>query len=521
MERRMFDTPVLPRLGTILAEVSSGDLAIPVFQRPFVWDDDRRLSLLDSIAEGMPIGSLLVWRTTNRDLKTYPEVGGVRLARSVRNTEKIAYLIDGHQRISTLFGALHTGDADLSDVETRWPLYYELGTGTRPAFRVPPRRGVIPEHWLPLNTLLDGDRLFDFTQKLREAGRKELAKEAERLANIFRDYVIPIVPLVTEELDIVTDAFVRINSQGKGMSEAHMLRALTHLGTIDTDRHFSALRAHLEPLGWGKLDDQVLVNILKAQLDLDVYTSDIRGLRDQLKADPAPLTALTSVLVEAVEFLAKETGVCGPNALPYTYQIVTVATLAAWKPGILRRSESVVILRQWFWITTYTEHFSGITGSTIRSGIHRLYTALTLGEWAYSLETTPVELLTRLRGSTGRSQAFLLFLAHLPKDHLARQRRLERLGTDDTRSLIADVSSGEPGNRVIASPAELRALRTAIKNRQIPDDLADEYGIPREALAAIHDPHAFVRERTRLLCEQERVFIEGWGLTVSAPENEL
>src|SRR5437660_1177198 len=99
MERRMFDTPVLPRLATILAEVKSGDLVIPEFQRSFVWDDDRRLSLLDSIAQGMPIGSLLVWRTNRRDLRTYDEIGGVKLAGSRQGGEKVNYLIDGHQRI--------------------------------------------------------------------------------------------------------------------------------------------------------------------------------------------------------------------------------------------------------------------------------------------------------------------------------------------------------------------------------------------------------------------------------------
>jgi len=83
---------------------------------------------------------------------------------------------------------------------------------------------------------------------------------------------------VTEELDIVTDAFVRINSQGKGMSEAHMLRALTHLQAIDTERHFEKVRARLEPHGWAGLDDQVLVNILKAMLGLDVYAAGVRGV---------------------------------------------------------------------------------------------------------------------------------------------------------------------------------------------------------------------------------------------------
>lgn len=521
MERKMFDTPVLPRLATILAEVKSGDLIIPQFQRPFVWDDERRLNLLDSIAEGMPIGSLLVWRTNRRDLRTYDRVGGVRLDGPRKGDEKLNYLIDGHQRISTLFGALFSGDRESDDDDdTRWPLYYELGATNRPAFRVPPRRGNIPDHWLPLVFLLDGDKLFDFTQRLRQGGRRDLAKDAERLANIFRDYIIPIVPLVTEELNVVTDAFVRINSQGKGMSEAHMLRALTHLGAIDTDKHFEKVRARLEPLGWATLDDQVLVNVLKAQLDLDVYASDVRGVHDRLKSDSAPLEGLAGVLEEAVGFLA-EVGVRGPGALPYTYQLVTLATLAAWAPGTLGRPNYQTQLKNWFWITTYTELFSGITGSRIRDGIHQLALALEEGGTLVSDDLATVKPLTQIRGSTGRARAFLLFLAHLPTELDARLARQEWLGTDDTRaapSLLSIASGVEPGNRVIADPTELRSLRAAIRNGQIPLDMADEFCIPPEAVAMLPDQRAFLDARGKLLIAREKAFVESFGLRLR--ENE-
>ncbi|MDI3289588.1 DUF262 domain-containing protein [Polyangium sp. 15x6] len=521
MERKMFDTPVLPRLETILTEVKSGDLVIPEFQRPFVWDDDRRLNLLDSIVEGMPIGSLLVWRTNRRDLRTYERVGGVRLEGPRKGDEKLNYLIDGHQRISTLFGALYSGDREPSEDDARWPLYYDLEAGQRPAFRVPPRRGSVSAHWLPLSTLLDGDKLFDFTQRLREKGRRDLAKDAERLANIFRDYIIPIVPLVTEELNVVTDAFVRINSQGKGMSEAHMLRALTHLGAIDTDSHFKEVRARLDPLGWGTLDDQVLVNVLKAQLDLDVYASDVRGVHEKLKQDPAPLKGLAGVLEEAVDFLAK-VGVRGPGALPYTYQLVTLATLAAWHPGILGRPELQSRLREWFWITTYTELFSGITGSRIRDSIHQLSDELTHGGPPMRLDLAAVKPLTQIRGSTGRTRAFLLFLAQLPSDEDARQRRQERLGMDDTRAatiLIAGAAGGDPGNRVIADFTEQRVLRGAIKFGVMDPKIADEFGMPHEALNALPDQRAFLDARTRWLVEQEKEFIKTFNLEVSDSES--
>lgn len=521
MERRMFDTPVLPRLATILAEVKSGDLLIPMFQRPFVWDDERRLSLLDSIANGMPIGSLLVWRTNRRDLQAYAEVGDITVAGARDGIEKVSYLIDGHQRISTLFGALYPGDRESSmsdEDDSRRPLFYELGGTKRPGFRALPRRASVPENWLPLDILLDGDKLFDFTQGLRENGRRDLAKDAEKLANIFRDYIIPIVPLVTEDLDVVTDAFVRINSQGKGMTEAHMLRALTHLKNNDTALHFEQVRDRLEPFGWGELDDQVLVNVLKAELGLNVYSSSVRGLLEKLKESSTPLTGLADVLVAAVEVLNK-VGVRGPAALPYTYQLVTLAVIAAQSPGTLGAPLAERRLRDWFWITTYTEHFSGTTGRRIRDSIDALTHELENGHVAPNPDLAPISPLTEIRMSSVRTQAFLLFLAQLPQDVLVRQRLQERLGTGYVAAvprLLANAPGGAPGNRVIADPAELRMLRAAIQSGQeLLPGVADEFGIPEEALKELPDQNAFLAARGRWLAAQEKAFIESFGLTVS------
>lgn len=519
MDRKMFDTPILPRLETILAEVKSGDLVIPEFQRPFVWDDERRLKLLDSIVKGIPIGSLLVWRTNSRDLHTYDQVGGVELTGPRNGAEKISYLIDGHQRVSTLFGALYTGPRKPSDDDARWPLYYDLGAEDRPAFRVHPRRKEVPGTWLPLNILLDGDKLFDFTQELRRAGKRGFAKDAERLANVFRDYIIPIVPLVTEELDVVTDAFVRINSQGKGMSEAHMLRALTHLGDDDTDQHFAKVRERLDPLGWGNVDDQVLVNVLKAQLGLDVYAASAQGVRDRLKENPAPLKNLADALEEAVEFLST-VGVRGPGALPYAYQLVTLAALAARFRGKLAQGKYQERLANWFWVTTYTEYFTGSTGNRIRDGIEQLALELK-GKASARNELTPVQPLTEIRMSTVRARAFLLFLAQLPSDPKARIRRQEWLGTSYASiapSIFPTMSGVDPGNRVIAGPTELRLLRAAVRDGQVPPDMADEFAIPQGALAKLSDPDAFVHTRSRKLVKQEKSFIDGFGLEVSDSE---
>lgn len=515
MDRKMFDTPVLPRLETILAELKSGDLVVPEFQRSFVWDDDRRLNLLDSIAQGMPIGSLLVWRTSRRDLKAYEQVGGIRLAGPRQSGDKLAYLIDGHQRISTLFGALY-GDGQVAEDGRRWPVYVDLQATKRPMYRLPPGRGEVPLHWLPLHCLLDGDRLFEATQRLRETGLRDLAKNAERLANVFRDYVIPIVPLVTEDINLVTDAFVRINSQGKPMSEAHMLRALTFLQPTDTDGQFQSIKKQLAPLGWEDLDEQVLVSVLKAQLGLDVYSADVRGVHEKLKENLAPLTGLGSTIQEAVTFLATQ-GVLGPAVLPYTYQLVTLATLAARSPGLLGKSEHERALTAWFWGTTYSQFFSGITGSKIAEGIEELAATLQAPEPLPSKRPIEIEPLTQVRGDTGRARAFFILLSFYPDDPAASQRRQEWLQVGAKRAapgLFPNLPLSEPGNRVLANPSELRRLRSALRGDGLSPELADEFAIPQSAVALLPDQEAFIRERSRVLREWESAFIAQFGLRV-------
>lgn len=541
MDRRMFDTPVLPRLETILGEVKAGELVVPEFQRPYVWDDDARLQLFDSIAGGLPIGSFLVWRTTRRDLRTYDRVGGVRLAQRSAGTDKIAYLIDGHQRLSTLFGALNPADPAPAAEDQDWRLYYELGTRDRPAFRTPPRRGEVPPHWLPLSILFDGDRLFDFTKALRERGQRDLAKEAERLANVFRDYIIPIIPLVTDDLNLVTDAFVRVNSTGAEMTEAHMLRALTYLSQASTDVAFAAVRERLAPEGWASLNEQVLVNVLKAALDLDIYSANVDRVHQNLKADPAVLTRMPDILGDAVALLAA-VGVRGPGALPYTHQLVCLAMLCARLAPAQRANPAVrEHVRRWFWRTTYTERFKGITGDQLRTVIAQLVAGAQIPAGSPGAGGNLVRPLRSLRRKSVRTQAFLLFLAQLPRSAEARARRQEWLGSSGSPygslfpGLVAaprvqpgglagslfpedtGMTAWLRGNCVLASPAELRRLRFALQQGGVPEEMADEFALPAAAVNRPFDIGALLAARDAELRAKEAELLQDLGLE---PEEE-
>lgn len=533
MARRMFDTPVLPRLETVLAEVASGDLAIPVFQREFLWDDDRRLQLLDSIEQGMPIGSLLVWRTSEHTLESHKRVGPFQIApwAKARESASRSYLIDGLQRVATLFGALYPSGLEEPRLEGEpiWSVYYDLGSAQRPRFKLwrssprPP-----PPAWLPLRILFDGDALYLFTSELRKHGRREEAKRAENLSNLFKDYIVPVIPLASEDLNVVTEAFIRISSQGLKMGEAEMLRVLTFNTDIDTGKAFQDIHAALDPLGWGGLDDQVLVNALKAQLGLDVYSASVRELRERLRTQD--LRYLQASLERAVGFLGT-VGVRGPSALPYTYQLVTLASLFADEGSPTEQQQSA--LQRWFWATTYTGYFAGATGNRIRDGILELRRRLEAAEPDLVPEDIgTISRLRRFHSNTTRSLAFLLFMCRLAPgpDEQARRQDLLAASGEPARRLISRRSLSDPGNPVLASTRELQDIQaqldevgqqrrgrlslfsSPIRTIETTESALREFAIPRSALECLPDESAFLDARRKWLQKSERQFLGELGL---------
>ena len=80
-----------------------GDIKLPKFQRPFVWNKEDILKLLDSVYKGYPIGSILLW-LTNQKLANERRIGDLEIGD--RSEEyPTNYLLDGQQRLSSLCGA--------------------------------------------------------------------------------------------------------------------------------------------------------------------------------------------------------------------------------------------------------------------------------------------------------------------------------------------------------------------------------------------------------------------------------
>jgi hypothetical protein len=509
IERTSFDNPILPRLSTILDEVQRGVWRVPAFQRPSVWGDEDRRDLLDSIIKGLPIGSFLVWRTSRGDLGAYDKIADVPvMGRENEARATYTWLLDGHQRITTLFGALSKPPGGRSRTSS-WNLHYELGCGEDPAVRLPaslPRSGAVPPHYLPLSILRDGKAFLVFRDALYRDGRDDLVDEAVQVQNRFMDYIIPVVPLVSDDLDLVTDAFVRINSRGKQMSEAHMLRALTHLKEHDTGKRFQELRRAL-PGAWRELPDQCFVNTLKAMHGLDVYRAGVEELSSRLKKNVGAFNDLQRALIAATEVLAG-LGVRGPTSLPYMYQLVTLAAVEDRQPGRLASHHDALV--RWCWRTGYSALFTGATGAVIQREIDRL------AEEVDDHPLAPIGRPATLRGGSIRAAMFRLFLLQAVEGRSCRERREARAGSQAALTRIFPDEPSVPGNLVVAYADEARELRKRLVKGELFDTDADEYVLTAEAVTAMKDGgvDAFVRVRTDVLWTAERALLDRQRLSV-------
>ena len=86
------------RIETILDQIDIGGVALPEFQRGYVWNRDQVRGLMDSLYRKHPVGSLLVWVTRTEDASWR--------GNSSLQPGTVKLLLDGQQRITSLYGIM-------------------------------------------------------------------------------------------------------------------------------------------------------------------------------------------------------------------------------------------------------------------------------------------------------------------------------------------------------------------------------------------------------------------------------
>jgi hypothetical protein len=210
------------KIGVILDQIDLGSMALPEFQRGYVWNRDQVRGLMESLYRKHPVGGLLVWLTKSEEARAR---GDSSLAPGI-----VKLLLDGQQRITSLYGIVRGKPPKFFDgnAQTFTGLYFNLQEETF-------------EFYAPLK-MKDNPLWFSVTDLMMRGvaeGVKRVLASPELAPNV-NEYInrlnaienIKQIDLHIEEVtgedktvDVVVGIFNRVNSGGTKLSQGDLALA--------------------------------------------------------------------------------------------------------------------------------------------------------------------------------------------------------------------------------------------------------------------------------------------------------
>lgn len=340
----------------ILDLVPRGQIRIPAFQRGFVWDSDQVAFLMDSVYKQYPFGSLLLWRT--REQLQHERSLGPFLLPDRNPDYPIDYVLDGQQRLTSIFGVFQTDIQ--SDNSVPWAdVYFDLGADVHAQesqFVALPAGEVDPRRHFPLKSLFNPILYRRATEQL---GDQDILRIDEMQAR-FKEARIPCQLVTTEDRARVAIVFARINRTGVPLDTLQLLTAWTWSEEFDLQRKFDDLRDELARFGFAGVgeDSDLILRCCAAVLAGDASPTTLVGLRGSDVR--ARFEEVVNGLMGAIDFLKTNLHVQTLGNLPFSTLLVPLCVFFA-SPGeqhIQMTDAQRQRLLRWFWRSCFSRRFS-------------------------------------------------------------------------------------------------------------------------------------------------------------------
>lgn len=352
------------RVQQLIQLATEGDFVLPIFQREGLkWNQRRVLDLLDSVARGYPIGSLLLWKPSEQERR---EMALTLLSGEPVGDEPARFIIlDGQQRLRSIVGAL-TGKGE-PPADGDWDICYDLKNGDF----IEQRGRAVEPHQVPLAGIFDSLTWIDVVQRIKRAqDGRDLAARADRFVATLRDFLVPVTVLEGASFDLATDIFGRINRTGTHLSEADLLAAKLWKSRFDFRRWLERLRERL-PQGFRELSEATFMRSLAAAHSNQVDIAKVRQLHKASAQDLQRFAEACSRGVErAVDWL-RQVDVPSLWYVPYELQLTLLSDVFRVHDAPLP-AEMDEALRRWFWATSFCGFFAGASTGERNQGLKQL-----------------------------------------------------------------------------------------------------------------------------------------------------
>ncbi len=309
--------PEVPYLKTIFGRITAGTYRIPAFQRGFVWTEAQILQLLESVFRGFPVGSVLLWKVDTEQLRV-DHSGGLPIP-EIGIKYPVSYLLDGLQRLTTLYGVFHQEQfpdgrfAAVFDLQVRRFLISE--------------EAAVPPTCIRLSALFDARRLLEAQQGfLSQPEGETLVDRSFELLSAFQEYMIPVVTIEDRSVAEVVEIFERVNSTGTSLGKVDFMRAVTWSEEFDLGPELDLMSAGAIAAGF-EVPEDTIIKLLGLGVGLEPTGESLMELRNQ---SPELLSSardrVLQAMTKAFEFFAEDK-IFGYDFVPYEGQLIVTTGL--------------------------------------------------------------------------------------------------------------------------------------------------------------------------------------------------
>lgn len=343
----------------VIERIVSGEIRIPAFQREFVWTPDQVSFLLDSIYKNFPIGTVFLWKTSTK-LESEKDLGNYTIP-DPRKDHPVYYVLDGQQRITSLFSIFQTELTPTNNLE--WlDIYYDFDANDdiqESKFIALPSQEVIDNRHFPMSVIFDSNNFFIEVSKLDTEKRDIILKVQQK----FQEYSLPSQEFETDSKESIAIVFERINRAGTPLNTYQLLTAWSWSADFDLQEEFIDLATELKPFGFGNIsqDKDLLLKCCSGIIKGDTSPRTIISLNgEEVRTN---FKKIKNGIKGAIEFLKDQLKVHSLEWMPYPSMIVSLSSFFATeeKRGKPYNNKQRKELIKWFWKSNFSRRYnSGI-----------------------------------------------------------------------------------------------------------------------------------------------------------------
>ncbi len=356
-----------PRKMThLLGELDAGQLALPDFQRSFVWAPDATRELVVSIIRSFPAGALLFLQGGGATFK----------ARAVEQAPDLqvqpaALVLDGQQRLTSLYQAIYgVGQSRFFLDMGALVSGAEVNEAVRvfSADRAAPLESLDAQAqalMMPLSAIRDGgagrwrDKVVDIRRDDDSSRVRELLRGIdETYIDPLVQYSFPVTVLPPDtELEAVCTIFETLNRTGKPLTPFELISARAFAGGHSLHDYWTSALDEHPVLADYEVEPYYVLQVIALRLGLPCKRSTVLGVPADEIASEWP--EAVADMAAALSLLRDECGVLGPKWLPYRPMLIPLA--ASWREvsgaagpagGAMRAK-----LKRWFWCACFTGEY--------------------------------------------------------------------------------------------------------------------------------------------------------------------